>query len=347
MRILTTAVAALAMATLTAKAQTPAEGTQYYLPKTGVRLVIQIEKTTYTPGDFAGYAWRFLKLNASAQPDVSYRIVDAQMSLCSEPDTARHFRVKTGEKTGISHLVQSDNGILLGVNGESEPQTLPDSRFVPSPKPRRLNPRDYMSQEILSAGSTMKMAELTAQDIYDIRDSRNQLSRGQADFMPKDGEQLKLMLQKLDVQEQALLQLFSGTVDRDTSEVTVEYVPERETSGEVLFRFSKKLGLLDKDDLAGSPYYVSVEDEHSVPAPVEDPNAKKKKLPVMYACMPGKIKLSLSEGAKPWKAYEIYAAQFGHLNPLDEDLFNKKVVTTVILNPYTGGIQKIKTEQAK
>ncbi len=38
------------------------EGAVYYLPKTALRIVVQVEKTTYTPGDFCIYADRFLRL---------------------------------------------------------------------------------------------------------------------------------------------------------------------------------------------------------------------------------------------------------------------------------------------
>lgn len=47
-----------------------------------------------------------------------------------------------------------------------------------------------MTEEILIAGSTAKMAELVAKEIYNIRESKNSLTRGQADYMPKDGAAL-------------------------------------------------------------------------------------------------------------------------------------------------------------
>lgn len=344
-----TSLMALAVAAVTgigASAQAQEAGTPYFLPKTAVHITVKIEKSTYTPGDFAAYAPRFLKLNPATEKQVGYRILGVRISPYAVPDTSRKFYLKAGEKRGISNLALDDNGVLLAVNAQPVAQKADADKFIPARKPRKVNPRDYLSQEILAAGSSMKMAELTAQDIYDIRDSRNQLSRGQADFMPKDGEQLKLMLQKLDLQESVMLQLFTGTTDKDTTEVTVDFVPAKETGKQLLFRFSKRLGLVDKDDLGGAPYYVSVDDEHSLPDPpvVEE---KKKKEPVMYTCLPGKIKMTLYDGAQTWKSYELYAAQFGQLSPLDEDLFNKKVTTTVVLNPYTGGIVKINTVQSK
>ena len=39
------------------------EGAVYFLPKTAVNVVVKIEKATYTPGDFAPYAERFLRLS--------------------------------------------------------------------------------------------------------------------------------------------------------------------------------------------------------------------------------------------------------------------------------------------
>lgn len=53
----------------------------------------------------------------------------------------------------------------------------------------------------------MKMAELAANEIYDIRENRSLLAKGQADFMPKDGTQLKMMMEQLDKQEAGLLML--------------------------------------------------------------------------------------------------------------------------------------------
>ena len=74
------------------------------------------------------------------------------------------------------------------------------------------------------------MAELIAQDIYEIRESRNLLVRGQADNMPKDGEQLRLMLNQLDKQDMAMTGLFSGITTKDTTEhiMTIIHQERRE-----------------------------------------------------------------------------------------------------------------------
>jgi hypothetical protein len=65
------------------------------------------------------------------------------------------------------------------------------------------------------ANSTAKMAELVAKEIYSIRESKNALLRGQADNMPKDGEQLRIMLEKLEEQERAMTEMFTGTKTKE------------------------------------------------------------------------------------------------------------------------------------
>ena len=60
-----------------------------------------------------------------------------------------------------------------------------------------IDPRSFLTEEILMSNSSAKMAELVAREIYSIRESKNALLRGEADNMPKDGAQLKLRLDNL------------------------------------------------------------------------------------------------------------------------------------------------------
>ena len=109
-----------------------------------------------------------------------------------------------------------------------------------------------MTEEILIAGSTAKMAELVAKEIYNIRESKNSLTRGQADYMPKDGAALKLMLDNLDEQEQAMMQMFAN--NRPHRKIIYHpHKPEADMKEKIAFRFSKKLGMLDADNLSGEP----------------------------------------------------------------------------------------------
>ena len=324
------------------------EGSSYYLPQTALRFALQIEKSTYTPGEFAGYASRYLKRNdVSLSPLTTYRIVGLKLTSVAQPDTAKFFTAKADAKHSIRSLERDDNGVVVAVNAQPRKVELPKP-FQPAPKPAPLNPHDYMTEEILSAGSKAKMAELCVTEIYDIRENKGMLNKGQADFMPKDGEQLRIMLRNLDTQENALMQLFVGTTEKDTLEQIVTFVPTREVDKQLLFRFSKYLGMTDTDDLGGSPYYIKIEDLHSMPTLNGVADTRKDKDNVgIYVNLPGKIRASVYNGNALMGAYELYAAQFGKLESISGEMFSRKYTTSIVLNPVTGSIEKIETEAVK
>lgn len=326
-----------------------AEGTGYYLPRTELLFTVKIEKTSYTPGEFAAYAEKYMKLSdVQMEPSVAYRIVDINLTSLGERDTSKFYVLPTASKYNINTIDIDDNGVLLAINAEPKKISTP-TPFVPSPKPKAPNPHDYMNEDILAAGSPAKMAELCAIEIYDIRDSKSMLSKGQADFMPKDGEQLRIMLNNLGMQEEALMQLFDGVTVKDTMEATVKFIPTKEVDKQLLFRFSKWMGITDADDLGGNPYYVSVEDMHAMPSVQEGLLNRKKAKDNggFYFNIPGKIKVTLYDGGKQQSAYELYAAQFGKTEALDEGLFGKKLFTSIVLNPVTGMLENIQMEDVK
>ena len=324
------------------------EGAIYLLPKTGIRISVLVEKTTYTPGELNKYAERYLRIkDVSPAPSVSYRITGIRQEAYAVADTSKHYAIEFNAKTVATNIRLSDDGILLAIN--AEPNKLPVTKpFVAAPHPASVNPRQYMNEETLAAGSTAKMAELIAQDIYEIRESRNLLVRGQADNMPKDGEQLRLMLYQLDKQDPAMISLFIGTTSRDTIEHTITIIPDKASDRQVLFRFSQKIGLLESDDLAGVPYYYMIEDLKTVP-PAEfiDPKKQKKQAQGIYVNVPGKLRSTISDAQGIVNTAEFPAGQFGNVELLSGALFNKRYTTRLWLHPLSGAVDKIDVEQNK
>ena len=309
---------------------------------------MQVEKTTYAPGELCKYAERYLRIkDVSPTPSVNYRITDIRQEAYAVADTSKHYAIKFDAKTAATNVRLSDDGILLGINTDPQPQSKSLSTSHP-PLSTKIDPRQYMNEETLAAGSTAKMAELIAQDIYEIRESRNLLVRGQADNMPKDGEQLRLMLNQLDKQDQAMTSLFIGITEKDTTEHTITVIPDKMSDQQVLFRFSQKLGLLESDDFAGLPYYYKVEDLKTVP-PVEviDPKKKNKQAPGVYVNVPGKLRSTISDAKGVISTAEFPAGQFGNVELLSGALFNKRYTTRLWLNPLSGAVEKIDVEQPK
>ena len=332
------------------------EGAVYFIPMTAVSVTVEVEKTTYTPGDFCQYAERFLRMkDVSATPSVSYRITAIRQVAVAVPDTAKRYAVKFDARTSATNVRLSDDGVLLGINTEERgtrneenknlQQGYSPSTFHLPPSTNKLNPRQYMNEETLAAGSTAKMAELTAQDIYEIRESRSLLVRGQADNMPKDGEQLRLMLNQLDLQDRALTSLFVGTYERDTIQQTFSVVPSANVTHETLFRFSQKLGLVDSDDLVGVPYYIHIENLKTVPLPAPvDPKKKQKSVDGIFVNIPGRLRSVVSDSQGVIVADDFPAGQFGNVELLSGALFNKRYTTRLRLNPLSGAVEHLDAE---
>ncbi len=329
------------------------EGTAYYLPKTHLRFSVKVERTTYAPGEFAIYSEKYLRLNdVGTKPEVTYRLLDLGVHSVGERDTSKFFLAPTDSKHSIQSLRLDENGTLLSVNALPKEMSYP-APFAAAPRPAPLNPRDYMTEDILSAGSYAKMAELCAWEIYDLRESKAMLSKGQADFMPNDADQMRLMLRELDTREAALMQLFTGVTARDTIETILDFVPTAGSARQLLFRVSKWAGLTDADDLGGRPFFIEVEDmgqlqriREGLISPRKD-KEKDRDIPGIYVNIPGKIRVRILDGDAPYTTLELFAAQAGKTEMLSDELFSKKYATSLVLNPVTGSIDSLDTDVAR
>ncbi len=324
------------------------DGITYFLPSTFLRVVVNATKTHHEPGEFCDYAERYLRLKDVATTVYdTWEINSVQLYSYGAADKTKAYSIKLKQKTSAPLVTLSADGRLLAVNAQCEESddVLPKPS-VTKDKQTAVNGADFKTEEILSAGSTAKMAELTANEIYDIRENRSLLTKGQADFMPKDGEQLKLMLAKLDTQEEGLLQLFRGTQSTERHTMAFDLTPTGDIAKQVLFSFSKYLGVVAANDPAGTPVYISVKDLHTLPAVAVDPNAKAKKVQddVRYI-VPSRVEVKVFNDEREFVSQSFPMAQFGRVEHLGGELFNKKNTTHVQLSPVTGGIAKIEAER--
>ena len=319
-----------------------ANGVTYALPRTVLRADVTAIKTVYTPGEFARYADRYLHLMGVEQ-EASTRFAIQQISLDIEgvPDTLKAFTIKLKDKSIAPMVSLTDAGVILGVNhpqGIAQPSH-GGAAELSQPRSHKLDSKAYLTEEILAATSTAKMAELTAAEIYEIRETRNALMRGQLDAMPKDGAAMQLVLNNLNEQEAALVQLFSGYTD--TTYVAESYYVEpmdyADVARTVLFRFSQKLGFVDADDLAGEPYYISVTDQHSVLLPTEKELAKRKIEGIVYN-LPSQATVEVAQGKNVLLSKTFPIAQYGTIDQLAPALFGKDATTRVTFHPATGGL---------
>ncbi len=316
-----------------------ANGVNYALPKTALNVEAAALKIVYVPGEYAKYAERYLHIQGvGTSPSTTWELTTLNVYQTGVPDTTKMYTVKLKDKTVAPMAQLTESGILVAVNThtEIEEHVLPASHSTH----HQLDARRYLTEEILSATSTAKMAELTAQEILDIRESKNAIKRGQVESMPKDGASLKIVLSELDRQEEALMQLFVGYNDTTWVSKSYSYFPIGDVEQDVLFRFSRKQGFVDADDLAGEPYFLSVKDQHTVVLPNEKDLMKRKMGGLVYN-MPSMAKVQLSTMNGVLYERELPFAQFGTIDSLSPTLFNKGATTKLTFNPATGGILQL------
>ena len=320
---------------------TPAQ--TYYLPKTAVRLHLLIERQTYEPGCFAPYAKRYLQLDGIRQQQrVSHRVTDIQLTTLGVRDTSKCYTLQLKTKGEAPDIRLSDDAVLLAINAEPLPAATPPTHAILGGQPVRTapDPKTLLSAEALAAGSTAKQAELTAQQITELRERRQLLITGEADDMPQDERQLQRMLSEIDRQCDLLTMLFTGTTRRDTTAHTVTLCPDSETEREVIFRLSRTLGLVDKDDMAGVPYYLTLKNLH----PAEQPLLENKKGEGICVNIPATVQLTILQEDLPLATFEVPLAQFGITALRDGSVFRSKSRTHLQLHPATGAVVRMYTD---
>lgn len=316
-----------------------AEGVVYSLPRTTISTEVTAIKTNYVPGEFAKYAERYLHIQGvRRQPETQWSVKELKVYSEGVPDTLKTFVIKHKDKSSAANVQMTSNGILAAINTEQELEkhVLPQST---STKHGRDGKR-YLTGEMLEASSTAKMAELVAQEIFDIRDSKNNIRRGQAESMPKDGASLRIVLDDLDAQEEALMQMFVGYTD--TTIVYKRYLvtPKDNLNKEVFFRFSDRVGFVDNDDLQGEPYFITIINKNTVQMPSAKEAAKRKITGVVYN-IPGSALVTISTLTNQVYNGEFQMGQFGTEDILNNALFNKGAAPKVTFNTASGALLRI------
>lgn len=355
MRTLLSTIALCLLSAVSLKAQTMVTtgvqygkkyGVTYMLPRTEILLKVKVTKHSYEPGEFCRYASRYMRLNDVKQEAETYwTLDDVSVQVYGVPDADNIYFVEMKDRTVAPLMELTEDGIVRSINMPFSGITTDDSASSDEEniQDATLDPRQYMTEEMLMANSHAKMAELVSREIFSLRESKRDLISGNADNTPKDGGQLQIMLDNLNKQEAALTQMFSG-VERTETHTTELHIEPSEMTAEVVFRFSKKLGLVDKDDLSGEPVTMSIKNENTIAAPVEEATDDKKKLDGIAYNVPGQAEVTLTYDHKPLITEEVALTQFGSKEYLAALLFNRNSTTKVLFDVNTGGLIKIDRE---
>lgn len=319
-------------------------GLVYRLPVTALEIKVSAIREVRKAGPYYKYAPKYLGTDNVVREDSEVWTIE-KVTLTPygipDPDASYLMQLKAGATTFIG---VADDGMLLSIN--CEPETEQKNEEPLPPLNDDIVSEDeylqYVGEDFIIAQSSLKQAEMLAEEIMEIRDSKMSLTRGTSDVMPSDGRQLELMLNSLAHQEKALTAAFVGNISRERVERTFSFVPP-ESGKWILFRMSDFAGIVEPEDYRGEPVYLTVEvtDEGELPVDAKGESKKYPKDGVAY-CIPGTAQITMSYMGKQLISKEINMSQFGVVFGLNPDLFtNKKEPSYAVFDPATGALREM------
>lgn len=336
-------------------------GLTYTLPLTGLNISLTAEGITRTPGEFFNYATQYLGSEAGrrtiTKPSQVWNLTEAQISTqgVAQPNSEKYLvTFKSGSAVDM-HLNEQGFPLALGsklnpADFYTDPSTTTTTSTTPAaPSKNSAASLRAVTEEMVASTSLSKRAALAAQQIMELRRSRQDYLTGQAEQMP-DGAALQLILKTIDEQEEALTAMFIGTETRRQAQIQLNYLPGNVAlENEVIARLSNSNGFVDADDLSGAPIYLNLQVIERGQMP-RDKKGSEKKLPkggVVY-CIPGSASATIDFKNKEYASAVFPMAQLGVNYALDPALFtDRKNPAGVTFNPTTGGILKLTSNSAE
>lgn len=317
-----------------------ARGIVYLLPKTVLQVEVDTKCVQETPGLYFQYADRFLGMKEVIQSEsMRYEITGFRLSTKTLADTSQAYLIGTGKKGKNITIALTPEGFLKSINGkvaaEANIEKVVNKTLTKDDaKKWEMSGSSIFTKEMQQANSTAKMAELAANQLFTLRDTRFNLLTQDLDKTPQDGRSYEIVLSELNRMENAYLELFKGKVTESSQ--TFEYTLDpRKDSTDVLLRFSLFKGVLDKSNLGGNPIFIEVK---ALPVPAEALRVDKSAAPRgLYYRVPGRAVVNITDGKDVLFSKEVSVPQFGRVLSLPASQ-----ITSVELCPKTGALLELR-----
>ena len=319
-------------------------GVTYYLPKTSLIITVETTKTTCQAGPYFRYAERYLGIKDVVMEDnVSYELSNVSLVNKGIPDQTNTYVVEFRSGTVAPYVYLTEDGLLCSINAEyvaAPPVAAIETNRTES---TNLNVTTVYTEEFLLAGSVVRQAEEVAKQIFRIRESKMDILTGETDNMPRDGEAMKLVISQLDDQEKVLTSLFTGSCTQETSFYDIPFIPQDDVTDQVLFRFSRRQGVLDSDDLGGEPVYINLQvTDRALELTPREAERKEKAMKGIIYNLPGKARVEIKTAQNTLYRGEVQVVQFGTRESLAPVMFeDRRNPVKVTFYPETGAIRQI------
>ncbi|WP_052081818.1 DUF4831 family protein [Porphyromonas macacae] len=319
-------------------------GIIYNLPKTQIIVEAIVDREIYTPGILSDYALKYLNQRVKLEPSESYRLSGLRVRSAGIPDKEHQYVIEFRPGTVAPYVTLTTAGIINGINSKAKPQEeAPIEGLGKRSGTRKQQPS--LPQEYNMAGSVSKQAEIAAQYLFHVRESSINIVTGDVDQMPKDGQAMKIVMDRLKQEELATLALFTGDTIRERSVYRVTIDPAAPIQNRIIFRFSEQLGALDADNLAGAPVRLdlSIIDKAPELSPKEQEKYLRNLKGIVYN-MPGIGLVKIDYEGKTLFKGQVYVTQWGTKQCLAPKMFKDRNDSSpsILFDINTGGIVSIK-----
>ncbi|MDL2223232.1 DUF4831 family protein [Bacteroidales bacterium OttesenSCG-928-M11] len=320
-------------------------GVEYILPQTQLIIEVEYSKVTKKSGQYARYASRYLGLpddKINFENQTIYTLDNVHVKDQGIPNKDQTYLVEFKAKTTAPFVYLTSDGMICTINAEYTPEEEKETSIATEKKESFISPQSIFTEEYLHAGSIGKMAEVAAKNIYNIRETRQDILMGEVENMPKDGEAMRIVLAGLEEQERLWVELFTGTTETKKGKKRIYLDPTMELSKDILFRFSKHNGIVDREDLSGVPVFINLIDLKTVEIPELDPKRKAKEPQSVVYNVPGKAQVEIFTADKSIYQGDHEITQFGTTQILATSIFEDKTnPVKIYFYPNTGGIKQI------
>ena len=329
-------------------------GVIYSLPRTGIRIMVEVSQEKFFRGPYSEFAQRYLGVKNAATSDAElWTITDLKMETFGEPDPSEMHKA-TGAVASMLSL--SDNGVLIGINSsvKGESAKTYTSVFTPDVEiPREIwsdismhsffAGKDSMNQ----AGGKMKSVEQkaaeAASDIINLRERKAVILAADDKPLPPDGKAYQVMVEEMNKIVGDYESLFIGKSYKSSHKYVFEVVPDAKGSKAIVaFRFSATAGILPESNISGKPIMLELDPNVDLVR-----NGEQKAAPIagetssngLFYRTPGMVVVRLLNGSDVLAQARLSMAQFGVVTAIPDGLTNGEY--SIEFHPVTGAIQRI------